>query len=275
MPTIPQPRVVSKQELQASDLPERVTVALTELAGAARQGLLALSVGVGLAVVEEIFREEVTRLAGPRGRHDPDRAANRHGREQRQLMLGGRRVAASKPRVRATTGEELPLTYRAFAGRDLLTEAALERMLAGLSSRRYEASLEPMGELASCGTSRSAVSRRFVAGTRKKLHELFDRDLSGLDLLAVFLDDVNVAEHCVVADPGRRQYRPQAPPGLWEGTTENKTLCTSLLQNLIERGLDPETPRLPPRELPHRSFESVVYTWRRIGPTKCQLVGPV
>jgi putative transposase len=242
---IPQPRIVSKAELEAADLPERVTVALAELAGAAKEGLLALSVGIGLAVVEEIFQEEVTRLAGPRGRHDPGRAATRHGQEQRQLTLGGRRIAVSKPRVRAITGEELPLrTYRTFASRDLLTEATLDRMLAGLSSRRYEAGLEPVGELASSSTSRSAVSRRFVAGTEQKLRELFGRDLCGLDLLAVFLDGVNVAEHCIVVALGVDSTGRKHPLGLWEGTTENKTLCTSLLQNLIERGLDPETPRL-------------------------------
>ncbi len=86
------------------------------------------------------------RLVGPRGRHDPERTANRHGEERRKLTLGGRRVEVSKPRVRATDGKEMPLhTYGAFAGRDVLTEAALGRMLAGLSSRRYEASLEPVG----------------------------------------------------------------------------------------------------------------------------------
>ena len=134
---------------------------------------------------------------------DPGRTANRHGQEERQVTLGGRRVAVSKPRVRTTTDEEAPLrTYRAFASRDLLTEAALERMLAGLSSRHYEAGLEPGGEVRSRGTSRSAVSRRFVAGTRQKLQELFGRDRSALDLLAVFFDGVNVAEHCVVVALG-------------------------------------------------------------------------
>jgi putative transposase len=106
--TIPQARIVSSAELEASDLPERVTVALAELAGAAKKGLLALSVGVGLAVVEEIFQEEVTRLVGPRGRHDPERAANRHGQEERQLTLGGRRVSVSKPRVRTPAVRRCP-----------------------------------------------------------------------------------------------------------------------------------------------------------------------
>lgn len=245
MATIPRPRISTKPELEAADLPEQVTVALAELAGAARQGLLALSVGVGLAVVEELFHEEVRRVVGPRGTHDPARTAHRHGQERRQLTLGGRRVTVGKPRVRTTQGKELPLrTYRAFAGRDLLTEAALERMLAGLSSRRYGAGLEPVGELDSSGTSKSAVSRRFVAGTRRKLAELFGRDLSGLDLLALFLDGIVVAGHCVVAALGVDAEGTKHPLGLWEGATENKAVCQALLRDLSERGLTAERARL-------------------------------
>lgn len=245
MGTIPHPRTITKPELGAADLPEQVTVALAKLVGAAKEGLLALSVGVGLAVVQEIFQEEVRRLVGPKGKHDPARMANRHGQEWRQLTLGGRRVAVSKPRVRATQGEELELrTYRAFAGRELLTEAALGRMLAGLSTRRYGAGLEPVGAVASRGTSRSAVSRRFVAGTRRKLAELFGRDLCGLGLLALFLDGIVVAGHCIVVALGVDAEGRKHALGLWEGTTENKAVCQALLRNLIERGLPVETTRL-------------------------------
>jgi putative transposase len=244
--TIRRPRIVSKKpEIEAADLPDQVTIALKDLAGAAKEGLLALSVGVGLAVVQELFQEEVDRLVGPRGRHDPDRTANRHGEERRQLTLGGRRVDVNKPRVRTTDGKELPLrTYGAFAGRDLLTEAALGRMLAGLSSRRYEASLEPVGPVKGRATSAAAVSRRFQAGSKRMLAELFSRDLSDLALLAIFLDGILVGEHCVVVALGVDSTGQKHALGLWEGTTENKTVCSALLQNLIDRGLDPETPRL-------------------------------
>jgi len=108
MVTIPRPRIVSRStELEAEDLPEQVTVALRELVGAAKQGLLALSVGVGLAVVHELFEAEVTRLAGPKGKHDPERRAYRHGQEARQVTLGGRRVQVDKPRVRSLEDEEV------------------------------------------------------------------------------------------------------------------------------------------------------------------------
>ncbi len=95
MGTIPRPRIVSPTtHLEAEDLPEQVTIAVRELAGAVKEGLLALSVGVGLAVVHELFEAEVTRLAGPKGKHDRERRAYRHGQESRQVTLGGRRVQA-------------------------------------------------------------------------------------------------------------------------------------------------------------------------------------
>ena len=246
MATIPRPSVVHVPQADAAiPLPERVTIALAEMAETAREGLLALSVGVGLAVVGEIFEQEVTQLVGPRGKHSPERQAYRHGQERRQLTLGGRRVEVHKPRARTKAGEEMELeSYRFFASRDLLTRAALDRMLAGLSTRRYRAGLEPVGKLEAKATSRSTISRRFVTGTARKLRELMGRDLSGLDLLALFIDGIETAEHTIVAALGVDAEGRKHPLGLWEGSTENKTVCQALLNNLVERGLDTERPLL-------------------------------
>jgi len=93
-------------------------------------------------------------------------------------------------------------------------------------------------------TSKSAISHRFIQGTEQKLAELFGRDLSQLDLVAMFIDGVEIAEHCVVVALGVDADGRKHPLGLWEGTTENKTVCTALLGNLIERGLHVEQPRL-------------------------------
>ena len=119
-------------------LPLRVQEALGELVGAAKEGLLALSVGVGLGVLAELMEEEVDEVVGPKGRHDPGRVAVRHGHEAGEVTLGGRRVGVQRPRVRSADGRsELPLeTYAHFADRDPLTKAVLERMLAGVSTRR-------------------------------------------------------------------------------------------------------------------------------------------
>jgi putative transposase len=246
MTTIPRPRLVSRSnDLAAEDMPEQVTIALRELAGAAKEGLLAFSVGIGLAVLDELFEAEVVRLAGAKGRHDVDRRAYRHGHEPRQVTLGGRRVQVNKPRVRSVEEEEIELrTFRTFAKRDLLNEAALGRMLAGLSTRRYSAGLEPVGKMEARATSKSAISHRFIQGTEQKLAELFGRDLSQLDLVAMFIDGVEIAEHCVVVALGVDADGRKHPLGLWQGTTENKTVCNALFGNLIERGLHIEQPRL-------------------------------
>lgn len=165
MATLPRRSLVHVAQEASIPLPERVTIALGELRETAREGLLALSIGVGVAVVGEIFEEEIGQVVGPRGKHDPERQAYRHGRERRQLTLGGRRVEVAKPRGRTRAGEEVELdSYRFFASRDLLTEAALVRMLAGLSTRRYRAGLEPIGKLEPKATARSAISRRFDGG---------------------------------------------------------------------------------------------------------------
>lgn len=144
-------------------MPESVTLAMAELTGALKEGLLALAVGAGLQVVAAVTEESVTELAGPKGRHDPDRNAVRHGSEEGAVTLGGRRVPVRRPRVRSADGNEevgVP-AYQHFSSTDLLGELALERMMAKLSTRRYGAGLEPVGEAveaAARSTSKSAVS---------------------------------------------------------------------------------------------------------------------
>ena len=130
-----------------SPLPAEIQEALGELVGAAREGLLALSVGVGLRVVHELMEAEVTEIVGPKGKHDPERTASRHGHEDGSMTLGGRRVAVSRPRARTVDGTELPVaTYRYFADRDPLQRAVMDRMLAGVSTRKFARVGEPVGE---------------------------------------------------------------------------------------------------------------------------------
>ena len=186
-------------------VPDEVTVALAEIAESAKEGLLALAVGAGLQVMQTLMEESVVALAGPKSKHDPDRVAVRHGQEQGSVTLGGRRLRVQRPRVRAADGSgELPVAaYELFSGTELLGRLALERMLGGLSTRRYGLGLEPVGsqvEQAATGTSKSAVSRRFVARTHTALAELLAADLSGLDLVCLLVDGVHFGEHtCVVA----------------------------------------------------------------------------
>jgi putative transposase len=230
-------------------LPEQVSVAVAELAGAAREGLLALAVGTGLQVLQVLLAEDVDRLVGDKGRHNPARAAVRHGTEPGQVTLGGRRVRVRRPRVRTVDGTgELPVsTYQAFAATDLLDQLAVERMLAKLSTRRYQVGLEPVGadvERAAVGTSKSAVSRRFVARTEHALAELLAQDLSDLDLVTLLVDGIRVAAHTCVVALGITIDGTKAPLALAEGATENTTVVTDLLVGLRERGLDTTRPIL-------------------------------
>ncbi|EQD66790.1 transposase, mutator type, partial [mine drainage metagenome] len=158
-------------------LPDTVTVAMTELASELEEGLLAFVVGAGLKVVNTMMEHEAELLVGPKGKHDPQRSSVRHGTDSGLVTLGGRQVSITRPRVRGADGSaEVPLaTYDCFSSTELLGKITMERMLAKVSTRRYSSTLEPVGaavEAKSKGTSRSAVSRRFIASTEIALAEL-------------------------------------------------------------------------------------------------------
>jgi putative transposase len=230
-------------------LPEEVSVALAEIAESATEGLLALAVGAGLQVLGTLMEESVTTLAGPKGKHNPDRTAVRHGHEHGSVTLGGRRVAVQRPRIRAADGSgELPVAaYELFSSTEILGRLALERMLGGLSTRHYPVGLEPVGTQVTqgaTGTSKSAVSRRFVAMTHTALAELMRADLSGLDLVCLLIDGVHFGEHTCVVALGIDIDGTKHPLALVEGATENATLARELLTGLRERGLDTTRPIL-------------------------------
>jgi putative transposase len=226
-------------------LPERVQEALGQLVGAAKEGLLALSVGVGLGVLTELMEEEVDDVVGLKGKWNPDRTAVRHGHEGGEVTLGGRRVEVQRPRVRTADGEaEVQLaTYEHFADRDPLARVVLERMLAGVSTRRYRRTQEPVGEQVETrarSTSKSAVSRTFVERTREALGELMGRQLADLRLAVMMLDGLELKGRMMIVALGITTEGVKIPLGLWEGSTENATVATALLSDLVERGLDPE-----------------------------------
>src|SRR5215212_8141687 len=245
MKKVPAPKVVTALEASESPLPPRIQEALGELVGAAREGLLALSVGVGLGVVHELMDLEVTEVVGPKGRHNADRVAKRHGHEDGSMTLGGRRVPVRRPRVRSADDEhELAVrTYEYFADRDPLTRAVMDRMLAGVSTRRCARVGEPVGdevEGSSSATSKTSVSEMFVEQTATALTELMSRRLEDVRLAVMMLDGMEVADATHVVALGISTEGVKIPLGLWEGSTENATLARTLLSDLVDRGLDPE-----------------------------------
>jgi transposase-like protein len=230
-------------------VPNAVTVALGEIVADVREGLLAMAVGTGLQVMAAMMDADVAAACGPKGKHDPNRSAVRHGTEKGSATLGGRRVPVERPRMRAIDGSgELPVpSYELFTSTEVLGRLAMQKMLAGISTRGWRAGLEPVGEQAeraASATSKSAVSRRFVKATETALTDLLARPLAELDLVALMLDGVHFGEHVCVVALGIGIDGTKHPLALVEGDTENSTVVTNLLTGLRDRGLDTTRPIL-------------------------------
>jgi len=234
------PRAEEAARLAGLSLQPRLP--LDDLEGAIRDGLMAFSCATGLVVLAEMMEQERTALCGPKGKHDRERFAERNGAAPGSVVLGGRRVPISRPRaVRSDGGGEVGLeSYAVFSTADLLSELALEAMLAGVATRRHRLVAEPIGaelEQVANGDSKSAISRRFTQATAAKLAELTSRSLSGLDVAVMMIDGIVFATCCVVVALAILADGTKVPVGLWEGDTENTVVVTALLADLVERGL--------------------------------------
>ena len=236
--------VVSVAEVETANLaglPLDATVALADLAGAVKGGLLGLCADVGLMVMAQMLDAEMTARVGPKHAKIPGRQANWHGTTDGPVVLGGRQVTLTRPRGRTIEGNEIELdTWAAFSSKDLLDRLTVERMLAGVATRRHVDVAEPLGaevEAKAKATGRSSVSRRFKQATEAALAELMARDLSGLDVVVIMIDGLEIAGQCVVVALAITTDGTKVPIGLWLGDTENKTVVTGLLADLAARGL--------------------------------------
>ena len=182
-------------------------------------------------------------MCGPKGRHDPDRAAVRHGAGRGSVTLGGRRVPVSRPRARTVDGHEVPLAsythFRRRGSADRGGDGADAGRGGHPPARPHRASRSAQRSAGTAkSTSRSAISRRFVRQTETALAELMARDLSELDIKVLMLDGEHLAERCVVVALAITADGTKVPVGLWDGSTENKTVVRALLADLVDRGLD-------------------------------------
>ena len=204
-----------------------------------RADLRAFVITAGMAALGEVLERERTEACGPRYAHLPGREARRFGSAPGELVMGGRRVGVSRPRARTLAGAEVVLpSWVAFGVEDPLDTRAVEQMLVGVSTRRYERSLEPVApEVPTRGTSKSAVSRRFVAATERQMGMWLGRDLGALDLVVLMLDGIHVAEHVLLVALGVDVAGQKHVLGVREGATENATSCTALLTDLRDRGM--------------------------------------
>lgn len=209
----------------------------------ATHGLKNLCTVMGMEILRQLLELDATHLAGEKGRHNASRAAYRHGHEQTKVVLDGRKQSVQKPRVRSKNGSELPLPSLAwFQAEDALNEEILRNLLCGVSTRKYQRSVAGNGENGSC-TSKSEVSRRYIASLQTLMDEFFNRPLDG-DYVAIMIDGMSVSDMSIIAAMGINADGRKQVLGLIAGATENSAVVKELLADLIERGLSPDTPRL-------------------------------
>jgi len=216
------------------------------LAGVVRRGLRELVFDAGMNHLHEILEEERSAVCGPRYAQSPERQAWRMGHAPGELVLGGRLVQVRRPRARTLDGREVVLpSWTEFRQEDPLTERAVEQMMLGVATRKYERSLEPVAPgLRTRGTSKSAVSRRFVAATKSNVAAWLKRDLSGIDMVALMIDGMHVEEHVLLVALAIDSEGKKHVLGLHEGATENSASCRALISELQARGLRTDKPVL-------------------------------
>lgn len=223
---------------ELAGLPLQATVAMADVAAAMREGLLAFSTAAGLVVMQQMLTEELAGIVGDKhAKLGPDRVGNWHGTTTGQVVLGSRKISVERPRGRYVDGGEVGLdTWASFASEDLLRQVVVERMLAGVATRRHLDVAEPVGQ-AGTATSKSAVSRRFVAATEAAMVELLGSDLSALETAVLMIDGLNVAGEMIVVALVITADGTKVPVGLRHGDTENSVVVTGLLADLVDRGL--------------------------------------
>lgn len=204
-----------------------------------KHGLMQFVHQMGMAALQELLAVEASAIAGPKGRHAAGRTHNHWGSARTVLPFGGRHAVIERPRVRRRGGgeEELP-SLEVFRAADPLSARVAEQVVLGVSTRGYARSLEPVPEeLGARGTAKSSASRRLVEGTANKLSEFLTRRLDDHEVVAMFLDGIEVAHKAVVLALGVTSDGTKVPLGLWSGSTENAVVATALVQDLVERGL--------------------------------------
>jgi transposase-like protein len=206
--------------------------------------LHSFAINLGLLVTGQFLEAEVTRLCGERYQRNPDRQHTRYGHQPGYVTLAGQKAQIQRPRVRQASGGaevELPL-YQALQSPEMMPEAALKRMVRGVSTRNYEEVVDLACD--SFGVKKSSVSRAFVKATAASVKELSSRRLDQERFLAIFLDGVEYAGEMMLVALGITEKGEKKILGLRQGASENAEVCTSLLEELCQRGLDTKQPIL-------------------------------
>jgi transposase-like protein len=210
-----------------------------DLESVIKMGLQDLMFQVGMVAVRQVMAAEVDTLAGPRYVRDPENDVHRWGKQQGFVYVNGQKVNVDKPRVvRKTAGkrEEVELkTYKEFSKPTAMNEAVMAKVLAGVSMRDYEGTIDQV--IDGHGVSRSAVSRRAKQEAGKQLEEFYARRFDAQEFVVIMIDGIGVADIDNIVAMGIDVWGKKHVLGIRQGATENTTVCTELLEDLVERGL--------------------------------------
>ena len=238
-------RAVKQFETMAADGNPTVQMVLplAEMVGWLRKGVSELVRQAGLQLMDLVMQAEVEELVGKRSQRQPERAANRWGSERGYCVVMGQKVPIQRPRVRTTDEQEVRLgSYEMFHRGEPLTETVWEKLMLGLSTRKYGQAVREFTE--AYGLEKSAVSEHFIEASRTKLKQMMERRLDKTRLCALMIDATPFEGQQMVAALGIAQDGKKMILGIRQGATENATVVGELLGDLIQRGLDFAEPRL-------------------------------
>src|ERR1044071_7547954 len=221
----------------------QMVLPLAEMVGWLHKGVGELIRQAGLQLMELLMEEEVREVVGERSRRQPERTANRWGKERGFCVVMGQKVPIDRPRVRTTDDQEVRLgSYEMFHRGEPLTETVWEKLMLGLSTRKYGQAVREFRE--AYGLEKSAISEHFIEASQAKLKQMMERRLDKVGFCALLIDATPFAGQQMVAAMGISQDGRKMILGLRQGATENATVVGELLGDLMNRGLDFSQPRL-------------------------------
>ena len=225
------------REISDNSVLLELPLAMAQVVGDLPHVIGELAQEAGLLLMSAAMEAECERIAGPKNAKNPLRVANWRGGDLRPVYYGKQQVILDRPRVRGKDNKEIPLaTYEAFRNPAGMRTSVMRNMILGISSRNYEETVE--GFMKGYGIKKSSVSRHFVQATAEQMREFLERDLSRLDLVAIFIDGIEFKGHLLVVALGLDRGGRKHVLGLWQGATENAAVCMELLDHIERRGLD-------------------------------------
>jgi putative transposase len=221
----------------------QMVLPMAEMVGWLHKGVGELIRQAGLQLIQLLMEEEVRQLVGERSQTMPERTANRWGSERGYCVVMGQKVPLDRPRVRSTEDREIRLgSYEMFHRGEPLTETVWEKLMLGLTTRKYGDAVRQFTE--AYGLEKSAVSEHFIEASRVKLKQLMERRLEKKKFCALLVDATPFQGQQMVAALGIGCDGTKTILGIWQGATENATVVGELLGDLMNRGVDFTAPRL-------------------------------